>query len=525
MSAPQTTIYVCQGVALSNRYDHTLRFASRELQISYFKAKTAKTFSSYTYARKTWDLELVADFETARLWSYLFFQNGTGKYYFYFVNQCEYVSGASVKLSLELDVMQTYMFDWYLNPCYIERQHSTTDNFGDNTVDEGLDVGELVVNGSEDIGKLDGWAIMVQSTFEPNTATANVKTPNSTFSDSVFSGVGVYAVDASKWRELGDALANFDAWGYSDGIVAMWMYPKQFITVVDGWATSETNLFHQIVSTQPSDYILDEMPTSLDGYTPKNKKLLQYPFNFLYISNNNGAAATYNYEKWNGRTAPVFRYYGCASPEGVAKIYPRFYNGAEFNHEEGLTLTGFPTCAWNVDTYKLWLAQNQNAQATAFAFAGAKILGGLAVGVATGGAGAAVGGGMAASGFADISNQLAQRADMEVQPAQARGAQSGTLNMVVGKQCFTAYQKCVDKYHAQMIDDYFSMYGYAVRKIGVPNIYARPYWTYVKTVGSNVEGDFPHEDIRKINEIFDRGITFWTTNGVLGEYSNNNAPL
>lgn len=524
MSTPATTIYLCSGVPLTNRYDHTIRFSTPAAQQSYFASKTAKTFSSYAYARKTWSIKVSSTFEAARVWSYLYFRNGTGKWFYYFINQCEYVNDATVELSLELDVIQTYMFDWSLNPCFIERQHSPTDIYGENTIAEGLDTGDLVINASEDIGKASGWAIMVQSTFEPNTATESTKASKSMFTDSVFSGVGVYAVNSSDWNQLGEALSNFDSWGYSEGIVSMWMYPKQFITLATSSQWDDEILFKQVASMQPSDYTLAAIPTSVDGYSPKNKKTLQYPYNFLYISNNNGAAATYHYEKWNGREFPVFRYVGSASPEGVAKLFPRFYKGAELNYEEGLTLTGFPTCAWNVDVYKLWLAQNQHQQATAFASAGLKIVGGIAATAFSGGMAGVAGGGLVVSGISDITSQLAQRADMEIQPAQARGAQSGTLNMVVGKQCFTAYQKSVDKYHARVIDDYFTMFGYACRKVDTPNISARPNWTYVKTVGSNVTGDFAQEDIRRINEIFDHGITFWSNGATVGDYSIDNSP-
>ena len=40
-------------------------------------------------------------------------------------------------------------------------------------------------------------------------------------------------------------------------------------------------------------------PTKLDGYTPKNKKLLTYPYCYMLLTNNSGGSAVYKYELFN----------------------------------------------------------------------------------------------------------------------------------------------------------------------------------------------------------------------------------
>ena len=40
-------------------------------------------------------------------------------------------------------------------------------------------------------------------------------------------------------------------------------------------------------------------PSSLDGFVPKNKKLLTFPYCFINLSNNNGMINTYQYELFN----------------------------------------------------------------------------------------------------------------------------------------------------------------------------------------------------------------------------------
>ena len=75
-----------------------------------------------------------------------------------------------------------------------------------------------------------------------------------------------------------------------------------------------------------------------------------------------------------------------------------------------------------------------------------------------------------------------------------------------------------------MIDSYFDSFGYAIRKVGTPNMNARPHWTYCKTIGCVVHGDLPADDARQIERMFDNGIRFWKNVDELGNYSLDNSP-
>ena len=75
-----------------------------------------------------------------------------------------------------------------------------------------------------------------------------------------------------------------------------------------------------------------------------------------------------------------------------------------------------------------------------------------------------------------------------------------------------------------MIDDFFTMYGYAVKAIGRINTHSRPHWNYVKTVGCCLTGSIPSDDVQRICSIYDRGITFWQSGNEVGNYSLDNRP-
>jgi hypothetical protein len=84
---------------------------------------------------------------------------------------------------------------------------------------------------------------------------------------------------------------------------------------------------------------------------------------------------------------------------------------------------------------------------------------------------------------------------------------------------------CITKNYASMIDDYFTMYGYAVRNTLTPNMNARANFTYVKTKGCIVHCNCPAEDARAIEEMFDNGIRFWKNHNNIGNYNLPNAPV
>lgn len=528
MSTPQSIINICSGVRLDSRYDHTIYFDSVSDQQEFFAGKVVKTFSAYSYLRKSWSIKVEATMEQARTWNYLYFRNtSSGKYYYYFINQIEYVNDSTVEISLELDVMQTYHFDYELLECFVERQHAESDEIGEHTVEEGLDVGEMYTPGRGEfsVGDL---CIMILSTINPNAQTEEQAVPALPYIyNGVFSGVKLWAVHNSRWNDWGNQLEKLMEIGQESAIMAMWMYPQKLVRIAGegGWSQSDLALpVEEAYDYKYGDqFDFAPMLTTFDGYNPKNNKLHTYPYHFFTVNNNQGNVGVFRYERFvNPQDEVKFCMSGSVSPDGGVRITPINYNGQYYNFTESLTITGFPSCAWNSDIFKLWLAQNQNSQHMNMISGGAKILAGVAGGVASlilpdAGVLGGVGVGTAISGFNQISDALTQKKDKDIIPPQAKGNFSVSVN-ITDKRYFTFEEKMLTAERARIIDDYFTMFGYKVNRVKVPNIHARENWTYVKTVGCKIAGNMCTEDIVKIESIFDKGITFWTSPEFVGEY-------
>ena len=114
---------------------------------------------------------------------------------------------------------------------------------------------------------------------------------------------------------------------------------------------------------------------------------------------------------------------------------------------------------------------------------------------------------------------------MEIQPPQARGNHSASVNVVNGFQTFTVEKKCVSKYYASIIDSYFDVCGYTTHAVKVPNRAVRENWTYTKTVDCHISGNLCTEDQQKIESIYNNGITFWRNGDNIGNYGLSNKTL
>ena len=109
-------------------------------------------------------------------------------------------------------------------------------------------------------------------------------------------------------------------------------------------------------------------------------------------------------------------------------------------------------------------------------------------------------------------------------PRHNSGTTDNNLDLKYETLGFTFYVMGVKGEDAEIIDDFFDKYGYAIMKLQEPNIHSRPHWTYVKTNGCCIQSSAPAEDVRKICQAFDNGITWWANGDEVGDYSLDNRP-
>ena len=147
-----SNVFYCSIPELDVNYNNTVNFKNSTNQINWFMSKAKYSMTDCTYLRKERSLTIDKYIDDCMGYNYCMWNNGKRWEYFFIINK-EYVTENSTKLTLKLDVLQTYYFDINFSrmESYIEREHAFRfDNNGDVQLDnllepEDLEVGELKV--------------------------------------------------------------------------------------------------------------------------------------------------------------------------------------------------------------------------------------------------------------------------------------------------------------------------------------------------------------------------------------------
>lgn len=128
-----------------------------------------------------------------------------------------------------------------------------------------------------------------------------------------------------------------------------------------------------------------------------------------------------------------------------------------------------------------------------------------------------------ASGISDI---MMQHRQVSMNPIANNGTISSTTGMVGGLYDVYFSNRRITAEYARIIDNYFSMFGYATLDVKIPNRNVRERWCYIKTENFEMNNfGIPEEDVEIIKGVYNRGTTFWKTNAVIGDYSQSNNPI
>lgn len=563
--APNTTIRLLRGIPLEPDYINTLYFADKTTQSQYFISKTKYNLQSQSYQRVNKGICRV-NYKAEDIYdcNYMMFQNTSfgDKWFYAFITSIDYVNNVTADVHYEIDVMQSWLIDMVLTQCWVEREHTITDNIGENIMPEPVDLGELVFNYYTKLYEdLDNYAIVMAVTTDEF---HDVGSSGGNVVNGLYSATKLWVEPAtlSGANDLSGKISN-DYAQKPDEIVAIYMCPiaalprspiDQYGQDDPYWLTDSDYLHNKcpeyiLPSSDPSTgergYYKISTNDFIDHYKPKNNKLYTYPYNFFHIDNGNGRELNLRYEFFNDgnglrNLSPQFRL--TCNPLMPVSCVLRPYNykgitslnGGDLSPEqtdcaESIDLTAYPLCTWNVESYEAWLAQNSVPEAISVLSKGAEIAVagiGLATPLITGvGSAGALGGLVASSVIGSVSQIATNHYKASAQADVCKGSlNNSNINFCSKKQNFFIGRISVNRYHAAMIDNFFDRFGYTINRVKTPNTHSRPHWNYVKTIGSNIGGNIPADDKRKIDSIFNNGITFWKNPANVDNYSLNNAP-
>lgn len=521
---PNTQIIWLTDVPLDNTYTHTIYFSELVKQVEYFKSKKKFSDAKLSYQRVNSGVirvQRVAD--TMYNINYMMFKNTAygNKWFFAFITSVEYVNNISCNVKYEIDVLQTWMFDYDFEYCFIERQHTVTDHIGDNIAPEPVEVGEYIVSDYGPLTQMSDMLVII-AVVDINSVSEGQ------LYDGIYGGCKLFAYKSTDVKSINDKISEYAQ--ATDSIVSMYMCPAILIPEVpDGGKVlsyGSSGVKTTVVCDSLTKVIADGKG-DFDGYIPKNNKLYTYPYNYFNIDNASGNTLPLRYEFFKLRK-PVIEITGTITQPVRLVARPCSYKGVPDYSElggyttlntEAITLESYPMCSWNTDAFKAWVAQNSVPiildSVSSLATTGVHSVA-SEVPLAT----------VASGAIGGITSILSQTYKASIAADICRGnINNGGVNTATGKQQFYKSRCHITKYFAKMIDNFFSMFGYAVNLLQIPNIKARPHWTYIKTRDCCITGTLPADVANKICEIHNNGVTYWKNANEIGNYSLDNSPV
>lgn len=492
--APNTTIKILKNVPLDLTYDDTIYFSPDSsgdtLQYQYFSQKAKYTLTEQTYQRvkRGW-IRVGIMSDNLYDCNYLMFQNSNfgSKWFYAFIKSVEYINNSVSEIEFEIDVLQTWNSSYTLDQCFVEREHIAPYGRLALFTDEGLDVGDLIYSDvvTQDMNEMN--LVIISTPKNNSTGSVYFNTYNRTAITSIFpvTSGSISAID-SYIDQLTQANAQ---------IIAMYQYPRVFAEPIEG----TTKTLEKIITK----------PTYIDGsnrYTPRNKKLLYYPYSFIRVSAQNGKYQDYAYEYFD--SAPIEFYIKCVTiPQTNVVVYPLNYKNMQECYEEKMTISDFPVCAWSTSGFEQWWANNK------WSIFGDGLCSAMMME-------------KSATPYNALGKMLTEFTTVQQAkslPNNVKGnLTTSNTNAAFNKQVINFYCMSIKRERAIILDEYFDRYGYATNRNKIPNRNVRPHWCYTKTLNSSISGSVPSDDVQKICQIYNHGITFWKNGNEVGNYTLDN---
>lgn len=603
-------------VPFDNSYRHTLTFSSVEEQTAYFSSVCTESLEndSYTYIRMNNTIRVPFNAERLYTYDYVMYQNsnyGT-KWFYAFIVDINYVNENMTELVLELDVMQTWYFDYQLVEGFVEREHVNDDTIGAHlNAEPGMDLqykyslydphkfdvrsGYMVVlvnampywtNWEDTAGsELDHGKDCQNATGSyPLAGGVYQGFPNGVFpllyKLNVTKSMNAFIHDMRWYNQVGIADTICDMYCIpSEAIYNSDVIPLRVKVVNEDYSDQTPDRAGQI--GRPREYVWTvghshagveqdashPRPLSLDGYVPRNNKLLCYPYTYLELGDFSGRTEDLRWEYFvtdsDGNVPMTCRLQGIS--DHIGYILPYGYNNAygpngnwQPHTTKPFTFSFANKVSWVYSAYQTWNAQNLLTNELT-------VLGGtlgtaLTVPFGIDSAVKAYGASKSRENFwrglgaNEWGNHIAENRPRQVKnafshnmnhypgyagmmgiaaaagnaykmahvPNTTKGNTAGNSKMQNGFLGWYKATVCIRREFAQIMDDFFDCYGYSIERVKVPNRTGRRSWNYVKMENACHRGNVPADDMEKINSIYDSGITFWHTTDV-GNYSLDNS--
>ena len=380
---PNSTIHLLQNIPLTNAYIHTVDYSNATAQYNDFISYKIASFNNYTYIRNN-TLKIEGQISSLYAVNYMMFKNTAyeNKWWYAFVTNVSYLNDNTVILTYEIDVMQSFLFDYMTMPSYIERETVEHDTIFANLTEEELEIGEYEL----------------KERVHPNYFNAGNLCAIVGVSRKISDSTGDFEISANLLYgmptyetyylfttplELQNFYQYYASNGNTEDLLEMVLFPSGFVRASD-WATDSQG-FKYFKSTDGNgnplspNYVSMSLPVAVKGttafqsYIPKNAKMYNSPYFKVICTDLEGNAAEYSpeyfYTSLNSQaTDPNMQdttkmYFILSMPVNSIPqpvVMPQFYKTKDFVYNKNYIFIGtaFGQMPLLTDTYAAWYAMN-----------------------------------------------------------------------------------------------------------------------------------------------------------------------
>ena len=285
---------------------NTLYFANASAQQTYMQNNIIKSYTNVSYQRDTSIFRCPAHIDTIRNCNYIMYQNTaySNKWFYGFIKKMYYIDDGRTDIEFEIDPIQTFMFNITIKPSFVEREHTNDDTIGHNTIPEPLEIGEYICMGTHQMfvyNIVNCYYVLAVTKVLPQITPVEGTVYNACIPDGCIY-IAVDSLDSVK------KITKVYSASSEGAIVAIFVAPKECFT--QAWDSSPQ---HFNYSTKPSmtfssTETVSKPAETLLSYTPRNKKLLTYPFRYIQASNNAGQVTNYKVEDFASGSTMEFKF-------------------------------------------------------------------------------------------------------------------------------------------------------------------------------------------------------------------------
>lgn len=511
--------------------------------------------------------------------NYVFYQNANYKERWFggFVTDVKYINDGTVWVYFEEDIFQNWFPYITIDSGFIERETVASDNIGEHLINENINGGDYVTTIDSTLLQFNKETLIpVIFMSEPPLQNFGSGGESSKLTADYFNAVipaivngwynGIYALVlkdiASFWNNESygafqmSGLAAVYQYVYKDpSVICVQLMPNSLLSYtsanLNNYSVSDGR--YDINKSTPVKGTVDNYKEIvrnfsepiIDGQKTKayrNNKCYTNPFVRLVLDCN-GNKQYLSYEYFTGKKQCKI---GCSFGVGAdITVVPSNYCGQISNRTYQVFTDSLPTLTWTKDSYERWYANNsasirfQIAQSVGrlalLAVAGAAVGGSMAAAYSTGGELAALEAmpskQLVSSGINTYNQSVTSLKDIIIQGVNARSTPNeygGATNLSAKWNSNTAgiyaYCESMNEKVMRSVDDYFSMLGYKVNRVGKPKLTSRKNWNYIKTQNAHCSGVVPQYAIEFMERALDTGCTFWHKNAV-GDYGDLSNPI